>query len=139
MAKSLGDRVHLVIDITGNERGGFGNSFFYLVGQVALDYLERPASTRKEDLVRLFRQQLPGLLPQTVFLEEFHGRTNRGSRPPMPIFRQLEEWRREGRLPFRGLAANEVARIADTLDYPPRGAPTTEAGGPVETPEADGR
>ena len=60
-----------VIDITGNERGGFGNSFFYLVGQLALDYLKRPASTRKEDLVRLFRQQLPGLLPETVFLEEF--------------------------------------------------------------------
>ena len=52
---------------------------------------------------------------------------------------RVEEWRREGRLPFPGLAANDVARIADTLDYPPRGAPTTEGGGPVETPEADGR
>jgi MscS family membrane protein len=36
---------------------------------------------------------------------------------------RVEEWRREGRLPFPGLAADEVARIADTLDYPPRGAP----------------
>jgi len=36
---------------------------------------------------------------------------------------QVEAWRREGRLPFPGIPATEVARIADTLDYPPRGAP----------------
>jgi MscS family membrane protein len=36
---------------------------------------------------------------------------------------QVEAWRRDGRLPFPGLPATEVARIADTLDYPPRGAP----------------
>jgi len=60
-----------VIDITGNEPGGFGNTFFYLVGHFALDYLKRPAGTRKEDLVRLFRKQLPGLMPETVFLDEF--------------------------------------------------------------------
>lgn len=60
-----------VIDITGNDRGGFGNTFFYLVGKRALEYLKRPAATRKEDMVALFREHLPGVLPETVHLAEF--------------------------------------------------------------------
>ncbi len=60
-----------VVDITGNEPGGFGNVFFYLTGDNARNYLTAPKATRKEDLLKRFRGSLPGLLDDEVLLDEF--------------------------------------------------------------------
>ena len=45
-----------VIDITGNEPGGFGNTFFYLNGDNAESYLKQPRETRARQLVEQFPQ-----------------------------------------------------------------------------------
>lgn len=98
-----------VIDITGNERGGHGNVFFYLTGKNAENYLRRPQATRANELLQQFQADLPGLLDDEVLtLGEF-------SWPDQPWIQaafanlpvgggwMIREWQTpEGRLHFAG-------------------------------------
>jgi MscS family membrane protein len=40
------------------------------------------------------------------------------------ITQTLQEWREQDRLPFPDYSAKDIASLKDTLDYPPKGAPT---------------
>lgn len=60
-----------VVDITGNEPGGYGNAFFYLNGGNAAAYRAQPRATRGRELVESFRKDMPGLLDDVVTLKEF--------------------------------------------------------------------
>jgi MscS family membrane protein len=42
------------------------------------------------------------------------------------VAKEVESWRRAGRLPFPRLAPDRIEQLKDTLDYPPRGS--VEAG-----------
>jgi len=44
--------------------------------------------------------------------------------------RRVEAWREAGELPFPDFAADAIARVDGTLDYPPRGSAAAAAGGP---------
>jgi hypothetical protein len=37
--------------------------------------------------------------------------------------KEVASWRKTGRFPFPRMAAGQRERIADTLDYPPKGSP----------------
>jgi monoamine oxidase len=56
-----------VVDITGNEPGGYGNVFFYLNGANAERLLARPRETRAQEVVDLFMKDMPGLFDEVVF------------------------------------------------------------------------
>ncbi len=97
-----------VIDITGNEPGGYGNIFFYLTGKNAENFLKRPKETRAMEVVNQFRADLPGLIDEVVTVGEF-------SWPDQPWIKaafanlplgagwMIQEWQiPEGRLHFAG-------------------------------------
>jgi len=97
-----------VIDITGNEPGGYGNLFFYLTGKNALAYLKRPQATRANEIIEMFRADMPGVIDEVVTLGEF-------SWPDQPWIKaafanlplgagwMIQEWQTpEGRLHFAG-------------------------------------
>lgn len=60
-----------VIDITGNEAGGYGNVFFYINGSNSDRYLARPKSVRAREIVNSFNKDMPGLFDNIVTLKEF--------------------------------------------------------------------
>lgn len=60
-----------VIDITGNEGGGYGNLFFYLNGTNAERLLNRPRDRRAKEIVDLFRRDMPDLFDEVVTVKEF--------------------------------------------------------------------
>ena len=97
-----------LIDITGNEPGGFGNTFFYLNGVNADAYLKRPRETRARELVDLFRSDLPDLFDEVVGVQEFAWSEQpwiRGSfgGPPLGGAWMIDEWTKpEGRIHFAG-------------------------------------
>jgi MscS family membrane protein len=49
---------------------------------------------------------------------------------------QVGAWRRSGRLPFPVMEPSKVEKLADTLDYPPRGSPGTEVAMASEAAES---
>jgi len=97
-----------VIDITGNEPGGYGNLFFYLNDRNAQAYLDQPADTRGRDLVQMFQRDLPGLIEDVVTLKEVAWSEQPWIRrsfggPPLNGSWMIQEWTRpEGRIHFAG-------------------------------------
>ena len=97
-----------VIDITGNEGGGFGNAFFYLNGANAERLLSRPRASRAQEIVNLFRKDMPDLFDQVVTLMDFAWSEQpwiRGSfgSPPVGGAWMIDEWvKPEGRIYFAG-------------------------------------
>lgn len=97
-----------VIDITGNEPGGYGSLFFSLNDRNAEAYLKQPAASRGADLVKMFQGDLPGLIEDVVTIKEFAWseqpwiRASFGG-PPAGGHWMIGEWTRpEGRLHFAG-------------------------------------
>jgi monoamine oxidase len=97
-----------VIDITGNEAGGYGNTFFYLNGSNADALLSRPRATRAQDIVNQFRKDMPDLFDEVVTVQEFAWPEQpwiRGSfgGPPVGGAWMIAEWTKpEGRIHFAG-------------------------------------
>lgn len=97
-----------LIDITGNEPGGLGNTFFYLNGVNSESFLKRQRETRAWELVEQFRSDLPGLFDDVVGVQEFAWSEQpwiRGSfgGPPLGGAWMIDEWTRpEGRIHFAG-------------------------------------
>lgn len=97
-----------VIDITGNEPGGFGNTFFYLNGVNAAAILKRPRETRAQEVVDQFREDLPDLFDEVVTVQDFAWTEQpwiRGSfgGPPVGGAWMIAEWTKpEGRIHFAG-------------------------------------
>ena len=97
-----------VIDITGNEPGGYGNVFFYLNGANAERHLARPRETRARDTVELFRKDMPDLFDELVTVQDFAWpeqpwiRASFGG-PPVGGAWMIDEWTKpEGRIHFAG-------------------------------------
>ncbi len=60
-----------VIDITGNEPGGMGNTFFYLNDRNAAAVLKMPAGQRAQPVIDQFRADMPDLFDGVVEAKEF--------------------------------------------------------------------
>ncbi|MTF37577.1 flavin monoamine oxidase family protein [Cyanobacterium aponinum] len=60
-----------VIDITGNEEGGYGNTFFYLNGTNKDAMLKLPKTERAKAVLEQFRQDMPDLFDEVVTLDDF--------------------------------------------------------------------
>jgi len=97
-----------VIDITGNEQGGYGNAFFYLNGENAERLLARPRETRAQEIVDLFKKDMPDLFDEIVTVQDFAWseqpwiRASFGG-PPVGGAWMIDEWTQpEGRLHFAG-------------------------------------
>lgn len=97
-----------VIDITGNEGGGQGNLFFYLNGTNATNYLQRPRDTRAQELIDIFRKDMPDLFDEVITLQDFAWSEQpwiKGSfgGPPLGGAWMIDEWTKpEGRIHFAG-------------------------------------
>ncbi len=97
-----------VIDITGNETGGYGNVFFYLNGANADRHLARPRETRAQETVDLFLKDMPDLFDEIVTLQDFAWSEQpwiRGSfgGPPVGGAWMINEWTKPaGRIHFAG-------------------------------------
>ncbi len=50
---------------------------------------------------------------------------------------KVQSWRKTGQLPFPNMARNHRERLADTLDYPPRGSPDASHPEALEAEEAE--
>jgi monoamine oxidase len=97
-----------VIDITGNEPGGYGNVFFYLNDVNATNMLNNPADTRAQQVVDAFRADMPDLFDEVVTLQYFAWpeqpwiRASFGG-PPINGSWMIAEWTRpEDRIHFAG-------------------------------------
>jgi monoamine oxidase len=97
-----------VIDITGNETGGYGNVFFYLNGANADRHLARPRDKRAQETVDLFLKDMPDLFDEIVTLQDFAWSEQpwiRGSfgGPPVGGAWMINEWTKPaGRIHFAG-------------------------------------
>jgi monoamine oxidase len=97
-----------IIDITGNEPGGFGNAFFYLNGTNAEALLARPAPSRAQIVIDQFQADLPGLLENITLSRAFAWPEQpwiRGSFGSTPLGGgwMIKEWTApEGRIHFAG-------------------------------------
>lgn len=97
-----------VIDITGNEPGGRGNTFLYINGSNANAYLKGPKADRAAAMVESFRSDMPDLFDEVITVGEFVWPDQpwiRGSFGFTPISGgwMVEEWTRpEGRIHFAG-------------------------------------
>lgn len=97
-----------VIDITGNESGGYGNVFFYLNGSNAERLLAQPRETRAQEVVEMFRKDMPDLFDEVVTVQDFAWTEQpwiRGSfgGPPLGGAWMIDEWTKpEGRIHFAG-------------------------------------
>ena len=104
-----GDRAwERVIDITGNEPGGHGNTFFYLNGDHARDVLALPPERRAREIVTAFQADMPDLFDEVIDLDQFAWpeqpwiRASFGG-PPVGGGWMIAEWTRpEDRLHFAG-------------------------------------
>lgn len=97
-----------VVDITGNEPGGYGNVFFYLNGANAERLLARPKETRAQEVVEQFMKDMPGLFDEVVTVQDFAWseqpwiRASFGG-PPLGGAWMIDEWTKpEGRIHFAG-------------------------------------
>jgi monoamine oxidase len=97
-----------LIDITGNEPGGHGNTFFYMNGPNSDAYRAMPAATRERDLVAMFEADMPGLLGEVIHTETFDWlaqpwiKGSFGDLPPGGGW-MIAEWTRpEDRIHFAG-------------------------------------
>jgi monoamine oxidase len=97
-----------VIDITGNEPGGYGNVFFYLNGENADAVLARPVATRAQEVVESFQADMPDLFDEVITVQDFAWpeqpwiRASFGG-PPVGGAWMIGEWTRpEDRIHFAG-------------------------------------
>ena len=97
-----------VIDITGNESGGYGNVFFYLNDEHANKVLSNPVATRAQQVVDAFRADMPDLFDEVVTVQDFAWpeqpwiRASFGG-PPVNGAWMIAEWTRpEDRVHFAG-------------------------------------
>ncbi|MCC7022058.1 MAG: FAD-dependent oxidoreductase [Thermomicrobiales bacterium] len=60
-----------MIDITGNEPGGYGNAFFYLNGANDTALLARPRGTRAVEIVQAFQADMPDLFDEVLTVQDF--------------------------------------------------------------------
>ena len=104
-----GDRAwERVIDITGNEPGGYGNVFFYLNGRNAEALLARPRETRALEVVDQFRSDMPDLFDEVLLVRDFAWTEQpwiKGSFGSTPLGGgwMVKEWSTpEGRIHFAG-------------------------------------
>ncbi|MCB8875652.1 flavin monoamine oxidase family protein [Acidisoma silvae] len=97
-----------VIDITGNEGGGYGNVFFYLNDKNAEAVLAHPRQSRADVVVKQFQQDMPSLLGDIVMTKSFAWSEQpwiKGSFGAMPLGGgwMIKEWLQpEGRIHFAG-------------------------------------
>lgn len=97
-----------LIDITGNEPGGHGNTFFYLNGANAEAVLARPLAERTKEIVGLFRADMPDLFGDVITQTSFAWSEQpwiKGSFGSEPVGGgwMLKAWREpEGRIHFAG-------------------------------------
>jgi monoamine oxidase len=97
-----------IIDITGNERGGYGNAFFYLNGSNAEAILSHPPAARAKIVVDQFQEDLPGLLGNVLVQKTFAWSEQpwiKGSFGSTPLGGgwMIKEWTKpEGRIHFAG-------------------------------------
>jgi monoamine oxidase len=69
---AAGDRSwERAIDITGNERGGHGNVFFYINGHNAEALLKVPVRDRARTVLDAFRKDMPDYINDEITLESF--------------------------------------------------------------------
>jgi monoamine oxidase len=97
-----------VIDITGNESGGYGNVFFYLNADNAKKILARPRQTRATEVVAAFQADMPDLFDQVIDVRDFAWSEQpwiKASFGGVPVGGSwmIAEWTRpEGRIHFAG-------------------------------------
>lgn len=97
-----------LIDITGNEGGGYGNTFFYLNGANAEAILKLPHEARAKFVVDAFQKDMPDLLDEVVTMDSFAWseqpwiKASFGG-PPLGGGWMIAEWiKPEGRIHFAG-------------------------------------
>jgi monoamine oxidase len=97
-----------VIDITGNEPGGRGNTFLYINGSNADAYLKGAPGERANAMVELFRADMPDLFDEVITVREFAWseqpwiKASFGGTPIGGAW-MIQEWTRpEGRIHFAG-------------------------------------
>ena len=128
-----------VIDITGDEPGGHGNTFFYLNGRNADAVLARPAETRAREIVDLFRADMPDLFDEVIAIEDFAWSEQpwvRGSFGDLPVEWRLEDCRVDetrGSYPLRGRFHHAQERMGRRRDR------IRAARGPPDRPRGAGR
>jgi monoamine oxidase len=97
-----------IIDITGNESGGYGNVFFYLNDKNADAVLAQPRTLRADTIIKQFKEDMPGLLGDIVMTKSFAWTEQpwiKGSFGAMPLGGgwMIKEWfKPEGRIYFAG-------------------------------------
>lgn len=97
-----------LIDITGNEPGGFGNAFFYITGVNAANLLAQPETTRAQGVIDEFTRDIPGLIDEVITVKEFvwsHQPWIRAAYAMLPVGGawMIDAWTRpEGRIHFAG-------------------------------------
>jgi monoamine oxidase len=97
-----------VIDITGNEPGGYGNVFFYLNGGNAEAVMAHPDAQRPQVVIDQFQKDLPGYLQDIVVAKSFAWPEQpwiRGSFGSTPLGGgwMVREWAKpQGRIHFAG-------------------------------------
>lgn len=97
-----------VIDITGNEPGGFGSVFFYLNGTNADAVLARPKAERPATVLEEFQRDMPDLFDEVISTDSFAWSEQpwiRGSfgGPPLGGGWMVREWKvPEGRIHLAG-------------------------------------
>ena len=128
-----------VIDITGNEPGGYGNVFFYLNNENAERYLAQPKDSRARDLVAMFQADLPGLIEDVVTLKDVAWseqpwiKASFGG-PPVNGSWMIEEWTKpEGRIHFAGdFTTMKTGWVEGAIESGLRAARQIDAAAPSE-------
>ena len=97
-----------VIDITGDEPGGYGNAFFYLNGANAEAELARAQNDRASEIIAAFQSDMPDLFDDVLDMRDFAWpeqpwiRASFGG-PPVNGGWMIGEWTRpEDRIHFAG-------------------------------------
>lgn len=97
-----------VIDITGDEPGGYGNVFFYLNWRNAEDEMARPRNVRAGEVVAAFQADMPDLFDEVIDVQDFAWpeqpwiKASFGG-PPVNGGWMIAEWTRpEDRIHFAG-------------------------------------
>ena len=129
-----------VIDITGNEKGGYGNLFFYLNDRNAEAYLKGPKASRGRDLVQMFQADLPGLIDDIVDIQDVAWseqpwiRASFGG-PPLNGSWMISEWTRpEGRIHFAGdYTTMKTGWVEGAIESGLRAARQIDPAAPAET------
>ena len=97
-----------VIDIAGNEQGGYGNAFFYLNNKNADAILNVPAEDRAQVIIEQFHGDMPGFFDDIIGKQTFVWKDQpwiKGAYGSLPLGGgwMIKEWSKpEGRIYFAG-------------------------------------